>query len=182
MSSTTELATYRRLYDEKYEEIEQLLADLPPAALLWKPFERSPWQGASNELGLIIAHAVSSTVYLLRQAEWVLGRIEWEAVDGDEGPQEFGPANHDPAYLRARVQRTRDYVHQFVDSLSQADLDGSRSHPRRPDRLLTVRYNIQHAVEHMSQHIGHAQLTRQLWALSEATKEATSRLERIQNE
>ena len=173
MSSSTELATYRRLFDEKHREIEQLLADLPAPALLWKPFERSPWQGASNELGLIIAHAVSSTVYLLRQAEWVLGRVEWAQVDGDEGPQEFGPANHDPAYLRARAQRTHAYVNQFLESLSQADLDGSRPHPRRPDRLLTVRYNIQHAMEHMSQHIGHAQLTRQLWALREAGEEST---------
>ena len=174
MSPTTELATYRRLYAEKFREIEQLLAELPSEALLWKPFERSPWQGASNELGLIIAHAVSSTVYLLRQAEWMLGRIEWEHVDGDEGPQEFGLANHDPAYLRARAQRTHAYVEQFLDSLTPADLDGSRPHPRRPDRQLTVRYSIQHAIEHMSQHIGHAQLTRQLWALSEAPEEATT--------
>lgn len=177
MSPTTELATYRRLYDEKFREIEQLLADLPSEALLWKPFERSPWQGASNELGLIIAHAVSSTVYLLRQAEWMLGRIEWEQVDGDEGRQEFGPANHDLAYLRARAQRVHAYVEQFLDSLSQADLDGSRPHPRRPDRQLTVRYSIQHAIEHMSQHIGHAQLTRQLWALSTGRHDSTNRHE-----
>lgn len=165
MPPTSELATYRRLFAEKYQEVDELLADLPAPALLWKPFETSPWQGASNELGLIIAHAISSTVYLLKQAEWVMGRIEWAEVDGDEGSNEFGPANHAPAYLRARAHRTHEYVNQFLDSLSPADLDASRPHPRRPERLLTTRYNIQHAIEHLSQHNGHAQLTRQLWAL-----------------
>lgn len=163
---TSELETYRRLFDEKYAEIAELLADLPSDALLWKPFERSPWQGASNSLGLIVAHSISSTVYLLRRAEYSLGRLEWSAVDGDEGGEEFGPANHDPAYLRKRVQRTQTYVHQLLASLTPADLEQSRAHPKRAERLFTVRYDIQHAIEHMSQHIGHGQLTRQLWALN----------------
>jgi hypothetical protein len=165
MIDTSEIATYRRLFDEKYEEIEQLLADLPATALLWKPFEQSPWQGPSNSLGLIIAHALSSTVYLLRRAEYIIGRLAWDQVDGDEGPEEFGPANHDPAYLRTRAHRTHAYVNRLLDSLAPADLDQSRTHPRRTERILVARYDVQHALEHLSQHIGHAQITRQLWAL-----------------
>lgn len=168
MNDTPEIATYRQLFAEKYEELEQLLAGLPPAALLWKPFEQSPWQGASNSLGLIIAHAISSTVYLLRRAEYGMGKLEWKEVDGDEGREEFGPANHDPAYLGARMQRSQAYVNQFLDALSAADLDKSRAHPKRSERIFHVRYDVQHAVEHMSQHIGHGQLTRQLWALQNA--------------
>jgi hypothetical protein len=38
---------------------------------------------------------------------------------------------------------------------------------RRPELVFTARFDIQHAIEHMSQHIGHAQLTRQLWALQD---------------
>jgi hypothetical protein len=162
---TSEIATYRRLFDQKYGEIYELLADLPADALLWKPFEKSPWKGDCNPLGWIIAHAVSSTVYLLRQAEWILGRRAWDDVNGDEGNQEFGPANHDPDYLRSRIERTQAYVHEFLDKLTEADLDGSLPHPKRQERIITVRYDIQHAIEHMSQHIGHGQLTRQLWAL-----------------
>jgi hypothetical protein len=164
----SEIATYRRLFDEKYAEVEALLADLPAPALRWKPFEQSPWQGPSNPLGQIVAHAISSTVYLLRMAEYAAGKCEWEAVDGDEGREEFGPANHDPAYLLARVQRTHAFVNQFLDELSEADLAQSRAHPRRAGRVITVRYSIGHAIEHLSQHIGHAQLTRQLWALADA--------------
>jgi hypothetical protein len=154
------------LFDEKYDELEELLSDLPAAALVWKPFEQSPWKGASGSLGWLIAHAVSSTVYLLRRAEWTMGRIEWAQVDGDEGSQEFGAVNHEPAYLRARVQRSQVYVHALLDSLLPADLEAARPHARRPEMIFTVRYDLQHALEHLSQHIGHAQLTRQLWALT----------------
>ncbi len=167
MIETSELATYRRLFAEKFDELQQLLQDLPPAALLWKPFEQSPWQGPASTLGLIMAHSLSSTIYLLRRAEWTLGRIEWRQIDGDEGSSEFGPANHDPAYLQARIERVQAFVNELLDNVSATDLDGSRAHPKRADRIFTVRYDVQHAIEHMSQHIGHGQLTRQLWALQQ---------------
>jgi hypothetical protein len=163
MADTTEIGTYRRLFLQKYREIDELLFDLPAEALLWKPFEQSPWKGPAGSLGWLIAHSISSTVYLLRRAEWQMGGIPWEEVDGDEGSEEFGPANHDPDYLRERVGRTHDYVEQFLRQLDAAALDGERSHPVN-DRPLTVRFDVQHAIEHLSQHIGHAQLTRQLWA------------------
>jgi hypothetical protein len=115
---------------------------------------------------LVIAHTVSSTVYLLRRAEYVMGKREWATVDGDEGSEEFGPANHNPAYLLARVERTHAYVNQFLDGLAEGELDQSRAHPTRANRNCSARYDVVHAIDHMSQHIGHGQLTRQLWALA----------------
>lgn len=166
MNTQTEVTTYRQLFAERYAEVKELLADLPASALLWKPFEQSPWQGPCNPLGPIIAHTISSTVYLLRRAEYAMGQCEWSAVDGDEGREEFGPANHDPAYLLARVERTHAYVNQFLDKLAADDLDQSRAHPKRTERIFNARYDVVHAIDHMSQHIGHGQLTRQLWALA----------------
>jgi hypothetical protein len=166
-ADVTEIATYRRLFARKYAEMDELLEGLSSAALLWKPFRESPWKGPCNSVGEVAAHAVSSTVYLLRRAEYAMGRRAWDTVDGDEGPTEFGPANHDPAYLRARVRRTHDYVNQFLDSVRPADLDAARPDPARPPRQVNARYDVQHALEHLAQHIGHGQITRQLWALQE---------------
>ena len=165
MTATSEVDTYRQLFENMAGDIELLLDDVPAEALLWRPFERSPWRGPSGSLGWLIAHSISSTYYLLRRAEWTMGRIEWNAVDGDEGGDEFGAANHDPAYLRARARRMLEYTRLLLDSLAPHDLEASRPHPTLPERMLTVRYDIQHAFEHMSRHIGHAELTRQLWAL-----------------
>ena len=172
MNLAPEAATYRQLFDAKYAEIDQLLEDLPAAALLWRPFATSPWLGPSGSVGWLVAHAISSTVYLLKRAEWSMGRSEWSAVDGDEGSTEFGPANHVPAYLAARSRRTQEYVHWFLASLTTADLDVARTHPEHPDVTVAARYDVLHALEHLSQHIGHAQLTRQLWALQAAAPPA----------
>jgi hypothetical protein len=165
--STAEIATYRRMFDDLLGDVEKLLEGLPAEALLWQPFEHSPWQGPSGRLGWLVAHALSSTYYLLHRAEYSMGRREWAAVEGDEGREEFGPANHDPAYLLARVQRTRAFVHEFLDSLTPADLDAARANPKGT-RTFTARHDIMHAFEHLSQHLGHAQLTRQLWAIAAA--------------
>ncbi len=164
MADTSEIGTYRRLFDNKIGEIEQLLADLPAEALTWKPFEQSPWQGPSGSIGWLVAHSISSTIYLLRRAEWQAGRIAWEEINGDEGDEEFSVANHDPAYLRQRAQRAQAWIENFLSSVDEAMLATERAHPKH-GRALTVRMDVQHAIEHMAQHIGHAQLTRQLWAL-----------------
>jgi hypothetical protein len=161
-----EIETYRALLLSRYQELDDLLADLPDEALLWRPFETSPWRGPANSLGYIVAHAVSSTTYLLRRVEWVLGRRNWEAVDGDEGPEEFGPANHEVGYLRERCWRTYAEADSFLDSLSAGDLETRWQH--WTEGVRGVRYDIMHAIEHMSEHIGQAQLTRQLWALQSA--------------
>jgi len=168
MSNTAEIATYKRLFDNKYEQLAELLADLSAPALIWKPFEQSPWMGPAGSLGWLIGHGISATVYLLHRAEWIAGKRAWETVDGDEGRDPFGPANHQPAYLQARLERSQAIVNEILAVLTEADLDHSRPFPPKPERILTVRYDIQHAIEHLSQHIGHAQLTRQLWALQQA--------------
>lgn len=164
----SEIENYRQLLRYRYEELDQTLEALPDEALLWKPFDDSPWRGPCTPLGALAAHAVSSTVYLLRRAEWVLQRREWRDVDGDEGPEEFGSANHQLAYLRDRLWRTHALADEFLASLSELDADASRPHPADPQRTLSVRYDVVHAIEHLSEHIGQAQLTRQLWALQSA--------------
>lgn len=164
--NTSELATYRRMFDDRYAEIDELLADLPAEALLWKPFESSPWKGTSGQLGWIIAHAMSSAIYLMRRAEWTMGKREWKEIEGDQGRDEFSQANHDPENMRQRAKLTHDLINQMLDSITTTDLDASRPHPKRPEMIFTARHDIIHAFEHFSQHMGHAQLTRQLWALA----------------
>ena len=164
---TTEIGIYQRVAANKFRELTEILDGLPIEALTWKPFDQSPWHGAAGSLGWLIAHSASSTIYLLRRAEWILARRDWAEVQGDEGSDEFGPANLEPGYLAARLTRAQGDVTALLDSLSADDLAGARVHPQRSELTLTVRYDIQHALEHMSQHIGHAALTRQLWALQQ---------------
>lgn len=166
-TTTGELAAYGRAFDNVYKQLYAVMEGLPSAALLWKPFDESPWQGTSSTLGYILAHGASSTVYLLRRAEYAMGRCEWGAVEGDEGREEFGPANHDIAYLRARVERSQAFVHDFLARVTPADLDAERAHPKRPTTF-SARGDVIHALDHLAQHLGQAELTRQLWAIHAA--------------
>lgn len=172
MAASAEVTTLLRLFDYRFSEVEELLSDLPAEALLWKPFDESPWKGPSGQLGWLVAHALSSTVYLLRRAQWVNEHIEWKQVEGDEGREEFGPANHDPAWLLARSRRVQAFVHELLPTFSAEMLAATRPHARRPEVIFTARQEVVHALDHLAQHLGHAQLTRQLWALQAAQQAA----------
>jgi len=161
----TEIDNYRRMFRDLYGQVDEVLDGMASEALLFKPFETSPWKGPSGSVGWTIAHAVSSTVFLMRMAEFTAGRIGWEDVAGDQGADEFNASNHDTAVMRARAKRTLATVNTILDGFSPADLEAERTHPRRPERQLTTRWCITHAIDHLSQHIGHAQLTRQISAL-----------------
>jgi len=165
MAASAEVTTLLRLFDDRFAEVEELLSDLPAEALLWKPFDESPWKGPSGQLGWVVAHALSSTVYLLRRAQWVNELIDWKQVEGDEGRDEFGPANHDPAWLLERCRRVRALVHELLPTFTDEMLAATRPHARRPELIFTARQEVVHALDHLAQHLGHAQLTRQLWAL-----------------
>lgn len=170
MAETDLLHPLQRLLAERYALLDELLDGATTEMLLWKPFDRSPWRSSEgdygcNSLGEIVAHAVSSTVYLLRRAQWVVGRLPWEAVDGDQGPVEFGPADYDPAALRVRVQRTHEMAREILATLTPAELTASRWQEAW-GRDLHAGYDVFHALDHLAQHIGHAQLTRQLAAIA----------------
>ena len=161
----TEIDNYRRMFRDLYGQVDEVLDGMDTEALLFKPFETSPWKGPSGSVGWILAHAVSSTVYLMRQAEYAAAKIPWDGVAGDQGADEFNAANHDTAVMQARAKRTLAMVNAILDGLTPVDLDAERPHPRRPERQLATRWCITHAIDHLSQHIGHAQLTRQISAL-----------------
>jgi hypothetical protein len=44
--------------------------------------------------------------------------------------------------------------------MTEGQLDAGR---KFRDRQVTVRWSILHVIEHTAQHVGHMQLTRQLW-------------------
>ncbi|MEZ4619802.1 MAG: hypothetical protein R2867_30460 [Caldilineaceae bacterium] len=63
--------------------------------------------GPAGTLGWLIAHSIVHSVSAA-SCQWSLERIDWDDVDGDEGSNEFGPANHEPEYLRQRAERSHD--------------------------------------------------------------------------
>lgn len=121
-----------KLLGEKYAELDRILDGLPDEALLWRPFEESPWRGAANVLGFIVAHTLSSTVcYLLAHAEWTLDAAPGATWTGMKGPKNLvSPTTG--SLICGNGLRTHATVDAFLGSLSPHSLDASATHPDDP--------------------------------------------------
>jgi len=65
--------------------------------------------------------------------------------------------------LKALLAESEAYIRYALDTISFEDLGKSRPAPGRPGREFTVGWSLLHALEHAGLHLGHAQITRQLW-------------------
>lgn len=124
---------------------------LPQAALDWTP---SP---EMNSIGVLIVHLCGAERYLIG-----------EVIGGD-------PAQRDrPAEFRAQgvssqdlIQRLQDglaYTRRILEPLRLADLESEREW-RREDAQKSVAFVLAHALAHAALHVGHLEITRQLWDL-----------------
>ena len=75
---------------------------------------------------------------------------------------EFRAHGTDGAALKLRLDRTLAHTQGVLDALTLQDLEASRTSPR-DGREYTVGWALAHALEHTAIHVGHAQITRQLW-------------------
>jgi hypothetical protein len=64
--------------------------------------------------------------------------------------------------LTKRLDDSLDYVHRVLENLTLPDLETSRVSSRN-GREVTVAWALAHALKHTALHVGHIQITRQLW-------------------
>jgi uncharacterized damage-inducible protein DinB len=124
---------------------------LPADALNWRPLEKSITD--TNSLYVMATHVIGSEAWWLQQ---IIGGVDVQR----NRDAEFVAAGESFAPLRERMDAVAAQSEAVLNKLSAADLDGER------DTTLgrhTVRWCILHVIEHTSRHIGHIELTRQLW-------------------
>lgn len=68
----------------------------------------------------------------------------------------------DAAALKLRLDRTLAHTRGVLGALTPQDLEASRTAPTE-GREYAVGWALAHALEHTAMHVGHAQITRQLW-------------------
>ena len=54
----TEIDNYRRMFRDLYGQVDEVLDGMDTEALLFKPFETSPWKGPSGSVGWILPRGV----------------------------------------------------------------------------------------------------------------------------
>ena len=143
---------YEILYGRFHElhlELEKALDALPEEALDWVPVL------GMNSASVLITHLTGAERFLI--GDVVMG--EPSNRDRDAEFKAHGLSRQD---LQGRLALTDAYIRVAFENLSLADLETERLNPRH-GKMVSTAWAILHALEHAGIHLGHIEMTVQLW-------------------
>ena len=147
-----EVQAYLTDFEELREQVKSLLEGLGQEALDWRPIEGVD-ELATNSLTAMVIHLVGSETY------WMKEVIGGKKIVRDRDAEFVTKGLNVPA-LQAKIEATGKVTAEILSALTEKQLEESR---KWRDRSVSVRWCILHVIEHYAQHLGHMQLTRQLW-------------------
>jgi uncharacterized damage-inducible protein DinB len=136
-------------FHELHGEIKRDLEALPPAALDWKPGPEM------NSVAIIIVHLTGAERFLV-------GDVVMQESSNRNRDLEFQAQGISKEDLFHRLDETEAYLGNAIGQLSLSDLETTRIHPRHGDQV-TVSWALLHALAHTATHVGHINLTVQMW-------------------
>ena len=133
------------------EQIREAIHNLNDEVVNWHPPLKD-----TNSMYAILCHLVGSEEHWVRQA------IGGESIDRDR-EADFCASGH-VSEIVDRWERVGKISENILNNLSSSQLGESRT-VTRPSGFFsyTVRWCILHIISHYAIHLGHIQLTRQLW-------------------
>jgi len=152
-----ECAGYLQMMDDLREQVCDLIAGLPADALNWRPVEGQD-DYDTNSLAVMASHAAGAEHFWIYE---IIGRRP-PTRDRDA---EFVTVVDGPEPLLKKLYATGEETVEIMAELTVADLDATRE---AWGRTASVRWSILHVIEHTALHLGHMQLTYQLWQSGQA--------------
>lgn len=134
-----------------HQSIINAIDGLPDEALDW-----SPGPGM-NTLGVLLSHTLGAERF------WI-GDIAGVEPSGRVRSDEFVTTGKSVGYFIERSNNVLAHSQSVVTRLSMSELGDRRSVPQS-NRQVTVAWAVLHALEHTALHVGHIEITRQLWEL-----------------
>jgi len=147
-----ELDNYLTRLEDLRGQVRDLIADLPAEALNWRPIAGAG-DHATNSLAALATHVAGAEHF------WI-GEVVGRRPPTRDRDAEFATQVHDAAQLVDLLAGVGLETREVLTALTAADLDDVR--PAR-GRSVPVRWGILHIVDHTALHLGHMQLTVQLW-------------------
>jgi uncharacterized damage-inducible protein DinB len=147
-----EVHTYLTDLEELRGQVKGLLQGLPKEALDWHPIEGGG-EFATNSLAALVVHLAGSETF------WMKEIIGGKKIERDRDA-EFVAKGLSLSELQAKIAAAAKVTVEILSALTEKQLEEGR---RWKDRSINVRGCILHVIEHFAQHLGHMQLTRQLW-------------------
>jgi uncharacterized damage-inducible protein DinB len=144
-------ATVRRTF----ADMRQTIAEFPPEALNWKPAGDE-----TNSVAVLTTHSLHST------RSWLCTALGEKLPDRDRD-SEFRVAEENPEKLLALFDDMASQCNGLFDQPREVDWAAIRRTHTRPDASDAIQvpaaWALLHAIEHLREHLGQMQLTRQLW-------------------
>jgi len=149
----TELANYQDRLDDLRGQIAGLVAGLSAEALNWRPL---PGTGdhATNSLAALAAHTAGAEHF------WISEVISGRPATRDR-EAELATLAASAAEIVRLLEDTAQETREVLLTLKDSDLKNTR---QTAGRTLAVRWCLLHVIDHTSLHLGHMQITFQLWA------------------
>jgi uncharacterized protein DUF664 len=149
--ASAEIESFRLRFAYEFDRLMETLAGLDDQAVNWKP----PVPG-TNSILVLVTHALASA------EEHVVGKAAGQTVVRNRDA-EFVVAGGS-GHLAGRAAEVRRRLDDALTSL-EGRLDEERDAPvdTWPSTRATVRDRLIHSVSHTAEHVGHAQLTRDLY-------------------
>jgi len=148
-----EAASYLERIDDLRGQVAELIGKMPAEALNWRPVDDGQDDHATNSLAVLVAHLAGGEQFWIHE---VIGGYPTRR----QREQEFLTAVEEAAPLLAVLEANRVKTHQVLAGLTEAEIAGSR---QAQGWLVPVRWAILHVIDHTALHLGHMQLTCQLW-------------------
>lgn len=154
LSSTMppELSHYLHMIEDLRRQVRELIADLPAEALNWRPLPAAA-DHAMNSLAVLAAHVAGAEQFWIAE---VVGGYPPTRVRETE----FATVVETAVPLVQRLDDVGTTTRAVCERLTAADLEGRR---QAHGRMVTVRWAFLHVIDHTALHLGHMQITYQLW-------------------
>jgi uncharacterized damage-inducible protein DinB len=147
-----ELASYLQRIEDLRGMVVDLTVALPAEALNWRPIEGID-EHTTNSLAVLAVHIAGAEQF------WIGETLGGLAPTRDRDA-EFTFQATDGSEVVRRLERVGADTRGVFSTLALADLDGARE---VRGRTVPVRWCILHVIDHTALHLGHMQITYQLW-------------------
>ncbi|MEO8607303.1 MAG: DinB family protein [Chloroflexota bacterium] len=140
---------YMKLMEALYEGFGKTIEGLPVEALDWTPGPDM------NSLAVLIVHTTGATSFLV-------GEVAGGIPSNRDRAAEFKVTGWDEAKLKTRLSDSLELVRGVLDKLTLDDMTKTHFSELR-NRTYVYAEAVFHALDHTGLHVGHAEITRQLW-------------------
>ncbi|WP_420630565.1 DinB family protein [Candidatus Leptofilum sp.] len=147
-----EAAAYLERIEDLRGQIAAIVQTLPPEALNWRPVAGED-DHVTNSIAVLTMHTAGAEHFWLGEVVGGLPATRNRAA-------EFEMMVEDTAVLSQTLQKVGSQTRTILQAITQADLDGTR---QARNREVPVRWAILHVIDHTALHLGHIQITTQLW-------------------